>query len=384
MTKRNLPLLPVRMSGLSDRLADRGGPLRDVRIEHPLFTPFREVPDALSSVRFLRYPRVDLVGSVDVLARFDDGLPAVLEQRIGEGRLVVLTDPDQARGNAGKKLLAALAETLNDRDGLAALDAFPAWRATSAAERARLVRRVGEIMEQRVYEIAAALALEVGKNRMESLGDVQETADLIYYSCDAMERNNGFIKEMGRDPLVGYESRNVSMLRPYGVWLVISPFNFPFALTGGLVVLVMRMLGEMAVAFPGVGGFYEYSRLALGDLAGFLTGWMYWYFWTIVIALEAVAGANLLAYWFPGLTPWACTTKSPTRCTSSGLWSASQVSATPVPEREFIEVGDDLHAECERLVALGATRVSDEIVDAGTRWIVMVDPERNEFCLVHH
>jgi predicted enzyme related to lactoylglutathione lyase len=49
-----------------------------------------------------------------------------------------------------------------------------------------------------------------------------------------------------------------------------------------------------------------------------------------------------------------------------------------------IEVGDDLHAECDRLIALGATRVSHEIVDAGTRWIVMTDPERNEFCLVHH
>jgi GABA permease len=80
-----------------------------------------------------------------------------------------------------------------------------------------------------------------------------------------------------------------------------------FALTGALVVLVMRMLGEMAVAYPGVGGFYEYSRLALGDLAGFLTGWMYWYFWIIVVALEAVAGARLLAYWWPGLTPWVCT-----------------------------------------------------------------------------
>jgi predicted enzyme related to lactoylglutathione lyase len=49
-----------------------------------------------------------------------------------------------------------------------------------------------------------------------------------------------------------------------------------------------------------------------------------------------------------------------------------------------IEVGDDLYAECERLVALGATRLSEEIVDAGTRWIVMADPEQNEFCLVHH
>ena len=69
-----------------------------------------------------------------------------------------------------------------------------------------------------------------------------------------------------------------------------------FAITGALVVLVMRMLGEMAVAFPAVGGFYEYARLALGERAGFLTGWMYWYFWVIVVALEAVAGADLLRF----------------------------------------------------------------------------------------
>ena len=80
-----------------------------------------------------------------------------------------------------------------------------------------------------------------------------------------------------------------------------------FALTGALVVLVMRMLGEMAVAYPAVGGFYEYSRLALGNLAGFLTGWMYWYFWIIVVALEAVAGAKLLDYWIPGVPPWVFT-----------------------------------------------------------------------------
>jgi GABA permease len=80
-----------------------------------------------------------------------------------------------------------------------------------------------------------------------------------------------------------------------------------FALTGVLVVLVMRMLGEMAVACPAVGGFYEYSRLALGELAGFLTGWMYWYFWVIVVALEAVAGAKLLAHWWPHASPWQLT-----------------------------------------------------------------------------
>src|SRR6201996_2309090 len=80
-----------------------------------------------------------------------------------------------------------------------------------------------------------------------------------------------------------------------------------FALTGTLVVLVMRMLGEMASAYPAVGGFYEYNRLALGELAGFLTGWMYWYYWVIVVAMEAVAGARLLEVWFPAMAPWILT-----------------------------------------------------------------------------
>ena len=80
-----------------------------------------------------------------------------------------------------------------------------------------------------------------------------------------------------------------------------------FLITGALVILVMRMLGEMAVAFPAIGGFYEYSRLALGNLAGFLTGWMYWYFWVIVVALEAVAGAELLQYWLPDVPSWVFT-----------------------------------------------------------------------------
>jgi GABA permease len=83
-----------------------------------------------------------------------------------------------------------------------------------------------------------------------------------------------------------------------------------FVITGLLVVLVMRMLGEMAVALPAVGSFYEYARLAwsdqprLGALAGFLTGWMYWYFWVIVVALEAVAGAGLVRFWLPNAPAW--------------------------------------------------------------------------------
>ena len=115
----------------------------------------------------------------------------------------------------------------------AARKAFPAWSRTPWQKRVQLVRKASALIEKRIFELGAAMALEVGKNRMESLGDVQETADLMYYSARMMEENDGFIKPMGKDPLVGYDSTNISVLKPYGVWLIISPFNFPFALTGG-------------------------------------------------------------------------------------------------------------------------------------------------------
>ncbi len=115
----------------------------------------------------------------------------------------------------------------------AARKAFPGWSHTPWQERIRLLRKAADLVDQRMFDMGPATSLQVGKNRMESLGDIAETADLIRYSCSQMEANNGYIAEMGKDPLVGFEARNVSVLRPYGVWLVISPFNFPFALTGG-------------------------------------------------------------------------------------------------------------------------------------------------------
>ncbi len=115
----------------------------------------------------------------------------------------------------------------------AARKAFPAWSHTPWQKRVELLRKVAAKMDERLFEMGAVIALEVGKNRMEALGDVAETADLIRYACDRMEANNGFVVELGRDPLVGFHSTNTSVLRPYGVWVVISPFNFPAALTGG-------------------------------------------------------------------------------------------------------------------------------------------------------
>ncbi len=125
-------------------------------------------------------------------------------------------------------------EDVHARDAVAAARrAFPAWAATPWQERVRLLRRTAALIEERVYFIGAALALEVGKNRMEALGEAQETADLIAYYCDQMERNDGYAKPMARDPLAGFVSENASVMRPYGPWLVIAPFNFPLALSGG-------------------------------------------------------------------------------------------------------------------------------------------------------
>ncbi len=71
-----------------------------------------------------------------------------------------------------------------------------------------------------------------------------------------------------------------------------------YAITGVLIVMVMRMLGEMATANPSTGSFADYARRALGGWAGFSVGWLYWYFWVIVVGFEAVAGAKIITFWF--------------------------------------------------------------------------------------
>ncbi len=117
------------------------------------------------------------------------------------------------------------------KDAIAAAKAFfPTWSGTPWQERVGIMRRAADIISERVFDYAALMAIEVGKNRLEAMGDVQETADLISYYCHAMERSDGFSKPMGR---LSDAEHNQDVLRPYGVWAVISPFNFPMALAGG-------------------------------------------------------------------------------------------------------------------------------------------------------
>ncbi len=112
----------------------------------------------------------------------------------------------------------------------AAKAAFPMWKATPWQERVALLRQVAKTISNRLFDLAAIISLEVGKNRLEALGDVEEAADFMRYYCDAMEENNGFqVTNLAESE----RHHNRSILKPFGVWGVIAPFNFPVALSGG-------------------------------------------------------------------------------------------------------------------------------------------------------
>src|SRR6266853_1484538 len=117
------------------------------------------------------------------------------------------------------------------RDAIAAARAaYPAWSARPWTERVALLKKVADGIRARRWELAALMGYEAGKNRLECVGDVEESADLIEYYCNQLEQHRGFETTLGT---LGPNEENSSVLRPYGVWAVISPFNFPLALAAG-------------------------------------------------------------------------------------------------------------------------------------------------------
>ena len=185
---------------------------------------------------------------------FEDALQAVRSEL---GRTWPLDLPDDARGAqppgsheyvdvrapADSECLLARIEAAGpsavDHSVRAARAAFPDWAARPWRERVSILRKAAAQIEQRVYRIAAVVALEVGKNRMEAVGEVQETADLVNWYCDQMEQNAGFARDLPNDPVKGFVSRNRTVLKPCGAWAVIAPFNFPVALAGAPVAAAL-------------------------------------------------------------------------------------------------------------------------------------------------
>jgi 1-pyrroline-5-carboxylate dehydrogenase len=121
----------------------------------------------------------------------------------------------------------------------AARKAFAVWRKTPWQERAAIIRNIAEKISDNSLELSALMILEVGKSRLEALGEVEETADLLRYYAGSMEKNHGFINELGKLNPDDPKERNFSVLRPYGVWVVISPFNFPMALSAAPIAAAL-------------------------------------------------------------------------------------------------------------------------------------------------
>jgi 1-pyrroline-5-carboxylate dehydrogenase len=116
-------------------------------------------------------------------------------------------------------------------DAVAAAEAFQLeWEAEGWEARRDLMLRAADVMQDQVFDLAALITFEVGKNRLEALGDAQETIDFLRYYAEQMTENNGFVRQLSS---LSDNEHNVSVLRPWGVWGVISPFNFPLALSGG-------------------------------------------------------------------------------------------------------------------------------------------------------
>jgi 1-pyrroline-5-carboxylate dehydrogenase len=127
-----------------------------------------------------------------------------------------------------------------------AVKAFRKWRDMGWRERVSILRRVADVISERKYYLAALMSYEAGKNRLESMGEVEESADLIRYYCSVMEENEGYTKPMQR---INPEEKTMSVLRPYGVWGVIAPFNFPLALSTGMMTGVL-VTGNTAIFKP--------------------------------------------------------------------------------------------------------------------------------------
>ena len=125
----------------------------------------------------------------------------------------------------------AQATTTDVDDAVAAAKAFqPEWEATGWETRRDIMLAAADLMEAEVFDLGAKMTFEIGKNRLEALGDAAETVAFLRYYSRQITEHAGFVTYLSA---LNENEHNVSVLRPWGVWAVISPFNFPLALSGG-------------------------------------------------------------------------------------------------------------------------------------------------------
>lgn len=215
----------------------------------------------------------------EALARFEASFGAEYPMIIygaprESGRLFDVVSPSDtsvvlARMQAGSKddVDAAVA---------AARAAYPGWSARPWQERVAIINNAAETIRERKFDLAAIMIHECGKSRTEAIGEVEEGADLLDYYAKQMVLADGFTLKMeSLDP----RERNVSVLRPFGVWSVLAPFNFPHALAAGPISAAL-VTGNTVVFKPAsataLSGYALYMALVDGGVPAealhFITG----------------------------------------------------------------------------------------------------------------
>ena len=192
-----------------------------------------------------------------VHAYLDEVIPQASDRLLGKARPALIggRDRDQGPVVAAKSPIdreivlgefpqanAALVDEAVD----AARNAYPHWRDLGWPRRVAILRASADVLEERKWDISVACLVEVGKSRLEAVGEVEEAIDLIRHYCDEMERSDGF-----RDDRPGASAAEKCsvVLRPYGVFGVIAPFNFPVALAIGMMTAAL-VAGNTVVFKP--------------------------------------------------------------------------------------------------------------------------------------
>lgn len=157
------------------------------------------------------------VQQIEIAGKPLRGRPNSTDVSPSNNRIVLGTFPQATRADTQKAIDTAK-------------KAFPAWRDLGWRKRVQLLRKAAEIMTERQFDYAAWLVLEVGKNRFEAIAEVSEAIDLIMYYCEQIEEKEGFEIRMSSSG----KEQTKSVLKPYGAWAVIAPFNFPLALGTGM------------------------------------------------------------------------------------------------------------------------------------------------------
>jgi 1-pyrroline-5-carboxylate dehydrogenase len=178
-----------------------------------------------------------------VHAHLDELIPDAEARLLGKSRPALIGGRDRSEGNT----LAArspidrnivLGEfpqadaALVDEAVEAARTAYPVWRDMGWPKRVELLRAAADVLEERKWDVSVACLIEVGKSRLEAVGEVEEAIDLIRHYCAEMERTDGFREDK---PGASSAEKCSVVLRPYGVFAVVAPFNFPVALSIGMM-----------------------------------------------------------------------------------------------------------------------------------------------------